>query len=121
LDLQRLDIDHTAAIQEVTVDEHEDPVTGEIFRRTKVKLWDKLAALRDLARCVGLMREEHVLTIEHRIKQMSPQERVQLAEELLERGLRYLPAYEAAVARGEISEPDGEGGVGEAAAPPDPE
>jgi phage terminase small subunit len=95
LDLQRLDIDRTAAVAELQIDEQENPHTGQIYRRTKVRLHDKLAALRDLARATGMLR--------------------------LAKGLKYLPAYEAAVAAGEIIEPDGEGGVGEAAAPHDPE
>jgi len=104
VDLQRLDVDRTAAVAEFQVDEQEDPRTGTISRRTRVKLHDKLAALRDLGRASGLLREGPTLSIEMRIKQMTPQERVQLAEQLIERGKLYLPAYEAALARGEISE-----------------
>ena len=104
VDLQRLDVDRTAAVAEFQIDEQEDPHTGQIYRRTRVKLYDKLRALSDLARATGLLREETTLTIEHRVKGMSPQEREQLADELLERGRQYLPEYEAAVARGEVIE-----------------
>jgi phage terminase small subunit len=104
LDLQQLDVDKTAAIQDFQLDEQIDPNTGQIYRRTRVKLYDKNAALRDLARCIGMMREEHVLTIEHKIKSMTPQERVDLAQELIEEGRKYLPEYRQALAAGEIVE-----------------
>ena len=104
LDLQRLDIDKTAAVAEFQLDEAIDPDTGRVYRRTKVRLYDKLAALRDLARCIGMMREEHTLTLEVKIKEMTPQERVDMAWGLLEKGRQLLPAYEKAVARGEIVE-----------------
>ena len=124
IDLSRLTVDDSAAVAEFQVDEQYDERSGQTYRRTRVKLHDKLAALRDLARATGLLREETTLTIEHRIKQMTPQERRQLATELLERGLRYLPAREVLEGEGEIGEPSAEGegeGEGEGAAPPDQE
>jgi phage terminase small subunit len=110
LDISRLNIDQSAAISEFTVDEQENPRTGEICRRTRIKLHDKMAALRDLARATGLMQDEVHLTIESKIKHMTAAERQALANELIERGRRYLPAYERALAAGEISEPTTEEG-----------
>jgi phage terminase small subunit len=109
LDLGRLDSNRSRAISEFTIDEQEDLNSGQIYRRTKVRLHDKIAALRDLARIAGLLREEHVLTLEAKIKQMTPQERVNMANELIERGKLYLPQYLEAVRRGEIIEPEGLG------------
>ena len=45
------------------------------------------------------------MTVEYRIKQMSPQERQVAAHQLLQEARQYLPAYRAAVARGEIVVP----------------
>jgi phage terminase small subunit len=110
VDLHRLDTDKTAAVSQFQVDEIEDPVTGAVHRRTKVRLYDKGSALRHLAQIVGLMQNETVMTVEHRLREMTPQQRVDLANELLEKAREYLPAYEAAVARGEIIEHEaGEG------------
>jgi phage terminase small subunit len=106
VDIHQLNTDQTAAIQEFQIDEQEDQNTGQVYRRTKIKLYDKLAAMRDLARCIGMLREEHVLTLEHKIKAMTPQERVDMANALLDKAREYLPAYRAAVARGEIIEPE---------------
>ena len=108
VDLGRLGVDRTAAVSEFQIDEREDPRSGQIYRRTKVRLHDKLAALRDLARSVGMLRDETTLTIEQRIKAMTPAERVALANELIEKGRQNLPAYEAAVARGEVIEGEAE-------------
>jgi hypothetical protein len=49
-----------------------------------------------------LLREGPVMSVEMRFREMSPQERVNMVNELLERGGQYLPACEAALARGEM-------------------
>jgi phage terminase small subunit len=119
VDLSRLTVDDSAAVAEFQIDEQEDPRTGQVYRRTKVRLHDKLRALSDLARATGLLREETTLTIEHRIKQMTPGERLQMADELLERGRQYLPLYEQAVRNGEVIEaPAEEVEEGASQAPP---
>ena len=118
LDLSRLDSDRTAAISEFQLDEQEDPNTGQVYRRTKVKLHDKVAALRDLARASGLLNEAPVMSIEMRYAQMTREERQQLVRELLESGEKYLVAPLAA-SRGEIVDSEGaDEGEGEGAEAP---
>jgi phage terminase small subunit len=86
IDLHRLDQDRTAAVEEVTIDEAVD-MAGVVHRRTRLKLHDKKGALDSLARHLGLFVDRHVVEgIEHRVKNMSSEERLQLAADILEEG-----------------------------------
>jgi phage terminase small subunit len=95
IDLHRLDQDRTAAIEEITIDEAVDPA-GVLHRRTRLKLHDKLAALTNLARHLGMFVDRQIPenSIEHRVMMMTPEERVEMAQQILEKGRKYLPAYE---------------------------
>ena len=57
---------------------------------------DKLAALTNLARHLGMFSNQRVAegSIEHRVMRMTPAERVACAEQLLENARKYLPAFE---------------------------
>jgi hypothetical protein len=94
IDLHRLDQDRAAAIEEITIDEAVDPA-GVLHRRTRLKLHDKLAALTNLARHLGMFADRHVAegSIEARMRRMTPEERVEHARRLIEDGRKYLPAY----------------------------
>ena len=72
-----------------------DPA-GVLHRRTCLKLHDKLAALTNLARHLGMFIDRHVPenSIEHKVMIMTPAERVEMAQQLLEKGRKYLPVYE---------------------------
>jgi phage terminase small subunit len=96
IDLHRLDQDRAAAIEEITIDEVVDPA-GVLHRRTRLKLHDKLAALTNLARHLGMFVDRHGAenSIEHEVMMMTPEERLARAEEIIERGKKYLPAFEA--------------------------
>lgn len=97
LDIHRLNIDQTAAIENVNIDEFTDPKTLEPRRRINIKLHDKVAALTNLAKSVGMLTERHVIegTIEHVINQLSPDERIERVRQLREKAEQvYLPAYE---------------------------
>ena len=93
IDLHRLDQDQTAAVEEIIIDEVVD-AAGVLHRRTRLKLHDKQAALVSLARHLGMFVDRHFAegSLEH-IMSMSPEERVALADEIIERGKKYLPAY----------------------------
>jgi phage terminase small subunit len=95
LDVHRLDQDRMAAVEVITIDEFVDPA-GVVHRRTHLKLHDKLAALTSLARHLGMFIDRHVPenSIEHRVMMMTPEERVEMAQQILEKGRKYLPAYE---------------------------
>ena len=94
LDLHRLDQDRTAAVEELTV--VETVRGGVLHRRTRLKMHDKLAALTNLARHLGMFSNQRVAegSIEHRVMRMTPAERVACAEQLLENARKYLPAFE---------------------------
>ena len=100
VDLHRLDQDRTAAIGEITIDEVVD-AGGTLHRRTRLKLHDKKGALDSLARHLGMFVDRHAAegSIEQ-IMAMSPAERVQLAEDIIERGKKYLPLLAEARAKG---------------------
>jgi phage terminase small subunit len=102
IDLSRLDQDRTAAIAEITIDEAMD-TAGVLHRRTRLKLHDKKGALDSLARHLGMFvdREVAANTFEYRVSRMTPAERLELANEILKRGEKYLPLLEEARARGE--------------------
>jgi len=94
LDLHRLDRDRTAAIEELTVVE---TVRGDVLhRRTRLKMHDKLAALTNLARHLGMFSAQRVAEggIERRVMRMNPEERVACAEQLLENARKYMPTFE---------------------------
>jgi phage terminase small subunit len=90
IDLGRLDQDRTAAVEEITIDEFVDPA-GALHRRTRLKLYDKKAALVSLARHLGMFvdRRGHV-SLEESIALMTPEERRVRVFELLERELQFL-------------------------------
>src|SRR6516162_6156611 len=94
LDLHRLDRDRTAAVEELTV--VETVRGGVLHRRTRLKMHDKLAALTNLARHLGMFADQRVAegSMEHRVMRMTPAERVVCAEQLLENARKYLPAFE---------------------------
>jgi phage terminase small subunit len=96
IDLHRIDRDRAAAIEVITIDEAIDPA-GVLRRRTRLKLHDKLAALTSLARHLGMFVDRHGAenSIEHEVMMMTPEERLARAEEIIERGKKYLPAFEA--------------------------
>jgi phage terminase small subunit len=99
IDLHRLDQDRTAAVEEVTIDEAVD-MAGVVHRRTRLKLHDKKGALDSLARHLGLFVDRHVVEgIEHRVKNMSSEERLQLAADILEEGRKLLPLLDEAEAQ----------------------
>jgi len=110
IDLHRLDQDRAAAVAEITINETVDPA-GVLHRRTRLKLHDKKGALDSLARHLGMFvdREVTASTFEYRVSRMTPSERLELANELLRRGEKYLPLLEEARARGEVPPaPEGE-------------
>jgi hypothetical protein len=95
IDLHRIDRDRAAAVEELTIDEVVDPA-GVLHRRTRLKLHDKLAALVSLARHLGMFVDRHVPenSIEHKVMMMTREERAEMAQQILEKGRKYLPAYE---------------------------
>src|SRR5271163_476374 len=97
IDLQRLDQDRTAAVEEIIKDEFVDQA-GTVHRRTRVKLHDKKAALDSLARHLGMFvdRSVHEATFEHRVLMMTSEERLALAAELFEEGRKLLPLLDEA-------------------------
>jgi phage terminase small subunit len=92
IDLHRLDRDLAAAIEEITIDEVVD-AAGILHRRTRLKLHDKKGALDSLARHLGLFVDRHAIegSLEHRVINMSSEERLKLMDEIVEEGLRLLP------------------------------
>jgi len=104
LDIHRLDADRTAAIEEINIFEALGHDGKPKSRETKLRLHDKIAALNSLAKSVGMMTERHIheLSIETKVANMTPQERQQLARDLLIEAQKYLPAYQAAIEAGEI-------------------
>ena len=94
LDLHRLDRDRTAAVEELTVVE---TVRGDVLhRRTRLKMHDKLAALTNLARHLGMFSDRRVAegSIERRVMRITSVERVACAEQLLENARKYLPEFD---------------------------
>ena len=99
-DFHRLNIDQTAAVERVEVEDVIDARTGDIVRRVRVKLHDKVAALNSLAKHLSMLTDRQVIegTIEHRVAQMTPEERVERVRQLREKErLEYWPKYEAAL------------------------
>ena len=94
LDLHRLDQDRTAAVEELTV--VETVRGGVLHRRTRLKMHDKLAALTNLARHLGMFSDRRVAegSIERRVMRITSVERVACAEQLLERARKYLPEFD---------------------------
>jgi phage terminase small subunit len=92
IDLQRLDQDRTAAVEEIIIDEFVDQA-GTVHRRTRVKLHDKKAALDSLAKHLGMFVDPRVAeqTFAHRVQMMTSEERRALAHQLLEDGRKLLP------------------------------
>jgi hypothetical protein len=84
-----------AAVEVITIDEFVDPA-GVVHRRTHLKLHDKLTALTSLARHLGMFIDRHVPenSIERKVMMMTPEERVEMAQQILDKGWKYLPAYE---------------------------
>jgi len=115
LDMHRLTDDEAAPISEYSMDEQTDPINSSTYRRTKFKLHDKISALNSLARSIGMMKEDGHVSLEYKYSQMTAEERLKLAGELLKRGERYLIEYDDAVKRGELPgeiiehEPQGSG------------
>ena len=94
LDLHRLDRDRTAAVEELTV--VETVRGGVLHRRTRLKMHDKLAALTNLARHLGMFSDRRVAegSIERRVMRITSVERVACAEQLLENARKYLPEFD---------------------------
>ena len=94
LDLHRLDRDRTAAVEELTV--VETVRGGVLHRRTRLKMHDKLAALTNLARHLGMFSDRRVVegSIERRVMRITSVERVACAEQLLENARKYLPEFD---------------------------
>jgi phage terminase small subunit len=110
IDLHRLDEDRTAAVEEISISETVDPA-GVLHRRTRLKLHDKKGALDSLARHLGMFVDRHVAeeSFEHRVKNMTSEERLALIDEIMERGKKYLPLLQETRARGEVPPaPEGE-------------
>ena len=59
IDLQRLDQDRTAAVEEIIIEEFVDQA-GTVHRRTRVKLHDKKAALDSLAKHLGMFVDPRI-------------------------------------------------------------
>ena len=96
-DLHRLNSDLTAAIDNVEQEEVVDRRTGDTRRRLRLKLFDKVSALNALARHLGLFSDRHCVegTLEYRIQQLSPEERIERVRQLRDKARReYLPRYE---------------------------
>jgi len=95
VDLHKLDQDRTAAVEEIVIDESVDS-SGVLHRRIHLKLRDKQRALDSLARHLGMFIDRHVAegSIEHRVMNMTREERIACAEQLLEKGQKYLPEFE---------------------------
>jgi phage terminase small subunit len=95
IDLHRLDQDRTAAVEEIVIHESVDP-SGVLHRHIRLKLRDKQRALDSLARHLGMFIDRHVAegSIEHRVMNMTREERIACAEQLLEKGQKYLPEFE---------------------------
>jgi len=91
IDLQRLDQDRTAAVEEIIKDEFVDQA-GTVHRRTRVKLHDKKAALDSLARHLGMFVDPRVAeeSFAYRVQMMTSEERLALVAELLEEGRKLL-------------------------------
>ena len=95
IDLHRLDEDRTAAVEEISISETVDPA-GVLHRRTRLKLHDKKRALDSLARHLGMFVNRQVAesSFEHRVRNMTSEERLALIDEIMERGKKYLPLPE---------------------------
>jgi hypothetical protein len=110
-------VDQTAAVSKLEVTDLVDGRTGEVKgRRTKIEMYDKLGALRQLAQQFGLLTEvhRHEVSIEARVLGMSVTEREEVVKEIMGRARGLLAGYEAAVGRGEVIEAEGEAAGGEA-------
>jgi phage terminase small subunit len=100
IDPSRFDKDRTAAVEEFSTDEVVD-AAGTLHRRTRLKLHDKMAALDSLARHLWLFVDRHRAEgrFEHKIMMMTSEQRLQLADQMLEGVKRYLPFLEEVRAR----------------------
>jgi len=101
IDVHQLNVDQTAAIEQVDLEDTIDPRTGVPKRRMHLKLHDKVAALNSLAKSVGMLAERHIVegTIEHIISQLTPEERLERIKQLRDKARQvYLPAYEKMLA-----------------------
>jgi hypothetical protein len=100
-DLSQLDQDRIAAIAKIAIDEAMDPA-GVLHRRTRLHLHDKKSALDSLAKHLGMFVDRNVVEgIEHRVKNMSSEERLQLVSEILEEGRKLLPLLDEPDAQSE--------------------
>ena len=100
LDVKRLNVDQTAAIQDIDLEDVINPRTGATHRRMHLKLYNKVDALNSLAKSVGMLTERHVIegTIEHVISQLTPEERIERVRQLREKAEQYyLPQYDKMV------------------------
>jgi len=109
LDITRLNSDQTTAIQNIQIEDIVDARTGDMRRRTRVRLHDKTAALTTLAKSLGMLSEKHIVegSLEHIISQLTPAERLERIRQLREKArVEYLPRYEAALRRGGLPAPE---------------
>ena len=109
LDITRLNSDQTTAIQNIQIEDIVDAPTGDIRRRTRVRLHDKTAALTTLAKSLGMLSEKHIVegSLEHIISQLTPEQRLERIRALREKArVEYLPRYEAALRRGGLPAPE---------------
>ena len=69
---------------------------GVLRRRTRLKLHDKIAALTNLARHLGMFTDRRgaECSFKRQVMSMRPEERVACANELLEEAQKYLPLYD---------------------------
>ena len=69
---------------------------GVLRRRTRLKLHDKIAALTNLARHLGMFTDRRgaECSFKRQVMSMTPEERVACANELLEEAQKYLPLYD---------------------------
>jgi phage terminase small subunit len=95
LDLSRIDQDRMAAVEEIAVDETINS-SGVLYRRTRVKLRDKVGALASLARHLGMAADRHAVegSVEQRVLRMSPEERQACAAQPLAKAHKHLPAFQ---------------------------
>jgi hypothetical protein len=120
-----------AAIQELTIDEYIEGrgKSARPVRRTKIKLYDKRAALVEIGRELGLFGKKTEEPMSERIRKMTPEQRREHVDKLMERvhavlaaaALRKLnpsqpPQFEEGTSEGEFEDIAPEGGQRQEAA-----
>jgi phage terminase small subunit len=92
IDLSKATDFQMSAIQELTIDEYTEGKgkNARPVKRTKIKLYDKRAALVEIGKELGLFSVKEKLPFAEQVRQMTPDQRAQHAASLAERADRIL-------------------------------